>query len=110
MSRYFNVSTGLRGCYMADSSYEIRVDTRRELRAVIASELDSYRDAGFLGATDRAAGTLAAAAWRESRKPCPSYLPYCAPVADGLGADYCQGVFVVSSTRADWLAYEGESA
>ncbi len=37
MSRYFNVSHGLRGCYMPDNSQIVKVTTRRELKEHVAA-------------------------------------------------------------------------
>ena len=110
MTKYFTISTGLRGAYMSDSAYEIRCDTRRELKAAIESEARDYRDAGFVGANKRAIAWLAAQVWREAHKPNPSYLPHCLPLAPSHARDnYCHGIFASTSTRADWMAYQAES-
>lgn len=104
---YFNISTGLRGCYMADNMYIVRCHTRRELRAVIESEADSYRDAGFVGANKAAIAHIAAIAWRNRRK---SQLPYALPLAPPHARDsYCHGIFVASANRSEYLEYIAES-
>ncbi len=65
MSRYFTIMTGLRGCYMPDSACPIRVDTRRELKAAIESEVEAVRDAGFIGLTKRDSAWAANLLWRK---------------------------------------------
>lgn len=98
---YFNISTGLRGCYMADSAYIVRCNTRRELRAIIADEAGGYRDAGFIGANQRAISYIAAIAWRNRRK---FQLPYALPLAPSHARDnYCYGVFIASASRDEYL-------
>lgn len=98
MSKYFTISSGLRGCYMPDSCWIARVDTRRELKAIIESEARAWKDAGFIGANKRAIAWLANAAWRN-----PSYLPHCLPLApDHARNNYSHGIFVSSATREEW--------
>lgn len=85
---------------MADNMYIVRCDTRRELRAVIASEADSYRDAGFIGCNQRAISHIAAIAWRNRRKV---QLPYALPLAPPHARDsYCHGIFVASASRDEY--------
>ena len=101
---YFHISTGLRGCYLADNAYIVRANTRRELKSILASEAETYRDAGYVGANKKAIATIAAAAWRD-RKGCR--LPYAIPVAPPHAKDnYCEAVFVSAATRADYLEFE----
>lgn len=106
--RYFSISQGLRGCYMPDSAYEIRVKTRRELKDVLESEAYSIRDAGFLGCNKKAIAWLANAAWKGYGGR--NYLPYVAPYRnpDSPG-NFCYGLFAAPSTRDDWKTYERES-
>ena len=100
---YFHVSHGLRGCYMPSDTYVIKADTRRELREAIAYEARSYREAGYVGASERAISAIAAAAWRDRAK---FDLPYALPLAPGHARqNYCFGVFVSSATRAEYLEY-----
>lgn len=107
MAKYFHISAGLRGAYCdgAESAFVLKANTRRELKAAIASEAESWRDAGYVGANKRAVASVAADAWREAHKPKPAYLPYCLPLARGRGAGYAFGVFVATSSRADYLEY-----
>lgn len=103
---YFHISHGLRGCYMPDSSYVIRAATRRELKDAIAREAESYRDAGFIGANQKAIAALAAIAWRNA-KTRADYLPYALPLAPSHSrGNYCYGVFVGNATRDDWREYQ----
>lgn len=103
---YFNISTGLRGCYMPDNAYIVRCDTRRELKAIIKSECRDYRDAGFVGANQRAIAWIAAMAWRNRGK---FQLPYALPLAPSHARDnYCHGIFVASADRQEFRDYMAE--
>lgn len=109
MARYFHISAGLRGAYMSDNSAVIRCETRRELRQYIAQEARDYREAGFIGASERAISWLAAAAWKEAGKPSPAYLPYCLPLAPSHARqNYCNGIFASAASRGDWLEYQAQ--
>lgn len=100
---YFHISNGLRGCYMPDSSYVLKADTRRELKSAVQYEADSYKDAGFIGANKRAVASIAAAAWRDKAFG----LPYCLPVAPNHArGNYAYGVFVSRATREEYLEQE----
>lgn len=112
MAKYFHISAGLRGAYTdsAENAFILKAATRRELKAAIASEAHAWRDAGYIGANKRAIASVAADAWREAHKPNPSYLPYCLPLAPDHARDsYSSGVFVATSSRADYLDYLKES-
>lgn len=106
MSKYFSVSTGLRGAYLPDSAYVVKVGTRRELKDVVDFEASSYADAGFVGTSKRGVAWLAAEAWRQAQKPSPSFLSLCLPLARERGSDYAFGIFVAPSTREDYLEQE----
>ena len=104
---YFNISAGLRGCYMPDNAYVIRCNTRRELKAAIESEARDYKDAGFIGANKKAIAYIAAIAWRNRHK---GQLPYALPLAPSHARDnYCHGIFVASANRSEYLEYSAES-
>lgn len=105
MSHYFHVSTGLRGCYMPDSSYVVRVDTRRELIATLEWEAWHIRDAGFMGASKGDVRRIAAAIWRDLKNKRRAYLPYAIPYGHRRGntSDYAFGIFVSHATRTDYL-------
>lgn len=99
---YFSISTGLRGCYMPDNSFVIYAKTRRELKSALAYEAESYRDAGYFGASKKAVATIAAAAWRDRKK---YQLPYAIPVAPPHArGNYCEAVFVSTATREEFKA------
>jgi hypothetical protein len=103
---YFTISTGLRGCYMPDNCFVVRCNTRRELKAVIESEADNYKLAGYIGANKRAIAHIAAIAWKEAQKPNPAYLPYALPVAPQHARDnYCEAVFVSTASRHEYKEY-----
>lgn len=100
---YFQISHGLRGCYMPSDTYVIKADTRRALREAIAYEAENYREGGFIGASERAISAIAAAAWRDRAK---FQLPYALPLAPPHArTNYCFGVFVSSATRAEYLEH-----
>ena len=103
---YFNISTGLRGCYMPDNAFVIRANTRRELKRVIESEAYYYRDAGFIGANKKDIATIAASAWRNRDK---FQLPYALPLAPSHARkNYCHGIFVSTATRDEFKSYQKE--
>lgn len=106
MSHYFTISQGLRGCYMPDSCYTVRVETRRELKALLESEAYSIRDAGFIGCSKGAIASLAALVWR-NRKGFTYDLvsPYKSQGQDS----YPYGLFVGHARRADYLEYCAEN-
>ncbi|RWF33769.1 hypothetical protein [Mesorhizobium sp.] len=101
MSKYFHVSQGLRGCYMPDTAYVIRVDTRRDLKSALEWEARDIRDAGFVGLNRRAVARLAAAAWREAHKKQPSIYPWVAGY--GQAGNHAFGLHVSAATRAEYL-------
>ena len=97
---YFTIHQGLRGCYMPDSAYIIRANTRRELKSALAWEADSIRDAGGVGMNKRAIAWLANAAWK-ARKSSGEYVaPYGWKGMDSR--PYALGVFT-AATRAEYL-------
>ena len=100
---YFNISAGLRGCYLDDSAYVIQAATRRELKARIEAEAAEWKNAGYIGANQKAIATIAAAAWRDRKK---TQLPYALPLAPSHSPkNYAFGVFVSSATRDEWKEY-----
>jgi hypothetical protein len=109
--RYFNISQGIRGCYMPDSAYESRFKTRKELKAALEWEARDIREAGFVGLNKRAVAWLANAAWKAAApKAASSYFPFVAPYRrDSQPGNYCFGLFVAKSNRADWKAFEEET-
>lgn len=103
---YFHISTGLRGCYLPDSSYVVRADTRRELKDVLAYEARGFADAGYVGANKRAIAHIAALAWRNRRK---FTYPYAIPLAPPHARNsYSSGIFVASATRDEFIGQESE--
>lgn len=105
MARYFFISNGPRGCYMPDNGYHIKCDTRRELKKALESEAYYLRDAGFIGASKKNIASLAAQAWCEYGKDKPSYLNMVCPLQPShvSRGNYCYGLFVSVSCRADYL-------
>lgn len=103
---YFAIYQGLRGCYMPDSSYIVKADTRRDLKRILQWEADSIRDAGGIGMSKKAIAWLAAESWRNRKNRSGEYVaPY---RFDYHGANnYCMalGVFTGAS-RAEYLAQE----
>jgi len=69
MSRYFTIMTGLRGCYMPDNAFTFKVDTRRELKEIIAYEADTQSCEGaFVGLNKKAVAWASAHAWKKGSK------------------------------------------
>lgn len=66
--RYFQIMTGLGGCYMPDSSYVFKSDTRKELKRAIEAECFDLRDAGMIGLSKRHTTRLASEVWRGKAK------------------------------------------
>jgi hypothetical protein len=98
---YFTVYQGLRGCYMPDSAYTIRANTRRDLKSILQWEADSIRDAGMVGCSKKEVAWLAATAWRNRRRPSGEFVaPYRS--AEQKHYPYALGVFV-GVTRQDYL-------
>lgn len=99
---YFAIYQGLRGCYMPDSSYVVKADTRKELKAALQWEADSIRDAGGIGLNKKAIAWLANAAWHY-RKTGHEYI---APYRFGYHGkgNYCMALGVFTNlTRQDYL-------
>jgi hypothetical protein len=104
---YFEISTGLRGCYLADSLYIVRATTRRELKAQIADSV--YNPEGALvGLSKRAISEFAALYWRERNGR--HYLPYCLPYRHRYQAHCPYGIFVNNSNRREYLAHIAEES
>ena len=103
MAKYFHVSNGLRGCYMPDSAYVLKAETRRELKQQLQFEADQLKD-GMVGLSKRAITSLAAQAWREAQKPNPAVLPFCVPYGRFKGDAY-YGLFASVATRDEYLEW-----
>ena len=107
---YFNITIGLRGCYMPDNAFTVRVTTRRELRAIIAGECATMRDAHGFGGSQKDIAATVAAIWRETRKGArKSFYPF----VIGFGrvrdaSDRPFGVFVGHATREEWEEYQAQ--
>jgi hypothetical protein len=102
---YFHIMAGLRGCYMPDSAYVLKADTRRELRAALQSEADSQScDGAFIGLNRKAVSWAAAKAWRE-RKAIGCQLAILPFGRRGEAAAF--SVEIAAASRADYLA-QGE--
>lgn len=107
MAKYFNISHGLRGCYMPDSTpYVIMVTTRRALKMAIEYEASMLGD--MVGLSKKNIATCAANAWYEANKAKPSYLPHCLPCKDEGQKEYSYGIFVAVASRADYLESQKE--
>ena len=99
---YFNVSQGLRGCYMPDHAYIVAVTTRQELKSVLESEAYYIRNAGFVGCSKRAIAWLAANAWQDKDK---ATLDAVVPYRNKDQRGYPYGLFCSSATKADYRNY-----
>ena len=94
--RYFAIMIGLRGCYMPDSSYAVKVATRRELRGILQDEYNATapEDAP---ARKREIASVAAALWRRRPTDRDSYLSTVLPTGPGYG------IQVNPISRAEYL-------
>lgn len=100
---YFNVSHGLRGCYMPDSSEIVRVTTRRELKEYV-SDLVARLEYPFGGSKEDVARVVAAI-WRDLKSPRRQYLDFAIP----LGNDRQSrpfAVFLSHASRSEYLEAE----
>ena len=100
--RYFQISIGLRGCYIPDSSYVVECATRARLKTFITNECERSHEAYGFGGSKKEISAVAAQMWRSDRL---DYLP----LAIGFGCtraanDRPFGVFVSRSTKADFAA------
>ena len=105
MSRYFHISSGLRGCYMPDAQWIARVDTRRELRSIVEYESNSMRDAYGHGGSKRQISAAVAQVWA-------GYRTQHLDSVVSFGRDRTSlpfGVFIAPASRADYLASQEES-
>lgn len=84
MSRYFHITHGLRGCYMPDSVWIARVETRRELKDIIHAECEDM--------SKRNVAWLAAQVWRKGNVG-----SYVVPTGPGYG------LHVMQASRAEYL-------
>ena len=102
---YFQILVGLRGCYMPDSAYVIRCNTRRELKAALESESSYFCDDVF-GLNKRVIAWAAAKAWRERRQigRQSAILPYGFHSKRELGK-FCS-IEVHPASRAEFLESE----
>jgi len=98
-SYYFHVSQGLRGCYLPDNSYVVKVTTRRELKSALESEACYIRDAGFIGCSKRAVAWLATTCWRNRGK---ATLDYVAEYRNKDQDYYPYGLFCSAATKNDY--------
>ncbi len=109
MIKYFFVSNGLRGCYMPDSVFVIRVNTRKALKEALEAEASSLRDAGYFGLAKRRIASLAADAWREAHKARPSIYDFVAPCSPRRG-DHSYALACSVASRRDYDAHQAEYA
>jgi hypothetical protein len=107
MAKYFHISSGLRGCYMPDDAYVIRVETRRELKERLEYEASSMRDAYRYGGSKKAVAELAADAWRFAQRG--NSFTRSIPFGREPG-NYPFGLFVSGATRADYVEFQKEKA
>jgi hypothetical protein len=107
MAKYFCIQTGLRGCYMPDQSYHVKVTSRKALKSVITDECNLMREAyGFGGPAKEISSTIAHI-WREANSGRnKSYLPYA--IGFGRSRDTHDRPFAVFIAHADRRDYEEE--
>jgi hypothetical protein len=108
MAKYFHISSGMRGCYMPDTSYIAKCETRRELKAALEYEYASQVDDGECFGNRKDIARIAAEAWREAKKARPTIYDFVIPYGNELGGGRPYGIFCAVSTRDDYLAAQNE--
>ncbi len=106
---YFQISSGLRGCYMPDNAFVARFDTRRELRARVEYEARDMIEAYGYGYSKADRAAVVAQVWREAKGRAPKSA-YDHVIGFGRTRskdDRPFGLFISHATRADYLA-QGE--
>lgn len=107
---YFNVSNGLRGCYLPDNAFVAKCDTRRALRDLVEYDANDMIEAYGFGYSKRDRAAIVARIWREAKGRLPkSFYDH----VIGFGrtrskSDRPFGLFISHATRADYLAQEQE--
>lgn len=100
MAKYFHIMSGLRGCYMPDSSYVIKVDTRCELKSVIEGEVrHQIHDCDFKGGDKKTIAWAAAKAWREAQE---DWRGNSAVIPFGKGKERPFSIVISVATRREW--------
>lgn len=105
MAKYFTISTGMRGCYLPDTAYTFKANTRRELKEALADEYRIQVTEGECFGNRDMVATVAAAAWREAKKARPSIYDHVVPFAMKRQGAAAWGIFCSVSTRADYVEY-----
>lgn len=109
MAYYFHIMQGLRGCYMPDSAFLVRAETRRELKAILRDTVESYANSDAIDSEYRLRfnrehiTAAAAAAWKAAARKSGNPYPYVIPIGPKRERPY--GVFVSTATRAEFLEY-----
>jgi hypothetical protein len=98
--KYFNISNGLRGCYMPDNSFVVEADSIAGLHVVLEGEARYMVDAGYKGASKYNIKRLAREAWENN-----SYLPCVCPLKPAHTSDYSYGLFVGTCTKDEYDDY-----
>jgi hypothetical protein len=102
---YFGIMNGLRGCYMPDSEpYVVKITTRKALKAVIAGEAESLRQAEYYGLCQKSVARFIADCWKR-RNDRTWNLDLALPCSQRRGgSEY--GLFVSRSNRDEYKACE----
>lgn len=104
---YLHISSGLRGCYMPDTTMVCRFTTRRELRSFVESESRDMIEAYGHGYSRTQRRAIVAQIWREVTGKAPKQFY---DHAIGFGrtrttSDRPFGLFISHATRGDYLDY-----
>lgn len=108
---YFHISSGLRGCYMPDNAHVAKIDTRRELRAIVEYEARDMIEAYGFGYSKADRASVVAQVWKEARGRAPKSR-YDHVISFGRTRaknDRPFGLFISHATRADYLEYLAEN-
>lgn len=112
MAHYFHISTGLRGAYMPDNAYCVKVASRKELKEYVESEAFYIQGAGYVLSKKELTATVADI-WRNlkaaKRSPYAFVVPY--GFRNGNGVNKCNAIHISHATRGEYDEYmnDGEA-
>ena len=103
MAHYFFISTGLRGAYLSDNGYFVKVNSRKELKAYVEAEFNDIKDAGYCISKKELVSSVADI-WRNlkaaRRSPYPFVVSY--GFRHGYSANKCNAIHIMHATKAEY--------
>lgn len=106
MAKYFHISTGLRGAYLPDNAYCVKVNSRRELKAIVLNEYRDIKEAGYSINKAELTATVADI-WRNTKAIRKSPYPFVVPYGfrNSHGVNKCNAIHIGHATRAEYVEY-----